>query len=102
MTYTLNFGDGTTGALSKSNCVGTGAGQGGLQCSASASHAYSNAGTYTAALLDSSGDTLGALTVTVGGKVVRPFVGSTVPPPPASPLDTSSTPTPERLSPDQH
>jgi hypothetical protein len=74
MTYTINFGDGTSGALSQGSCFGSG---NGVQCSGSASHSYA-AGTYDAALVNASGSTLGAATITAGGNLVRPLQ-----PPPA-------------------
>jgi hypothetical protein len=64
MTYTVNFGDGTTGALSQSACIGkTAAGVG--QCAGSASHIYSSVGTDTATLLNASGIPLGSATITI-------------------------------------
>jgi antibiotic biosynthesis monooxygenase (ABM) superfamily enzyme len=67
MTYTVNFGDGTTGALGQSSCIAplAAGGAGSPQCSASASHTYTNAGTDTATLLNASGITLGSTTITV-------------------------------------
>jgi antibiotic biosynthesis monooxygenase (ABM) superfamily enzyme len=64
MTYTVNFGDGTTGALNQGACIATSA-VGGTQCSASASHTFTGAGTDTATLLNASGITLGSATITV-------------------------------------
>jgi hypothetical protein len=98
MTYTINFGDGTSGALSQGSCFGSGTG---VQCSASATHSYA-AGTYYAALVNAAGSTLGAATITAGGSLVRPLR----PPargnaPPRSPPVAASTPTPERHSLDQ-
>lgn len=61
LTYTLNFGDGTQGALSRGPCSGM---PPGLRCSGSASHTYTSAGTYTATLLDASGGTVGSVTIT--------------------------------------
>ena len=104
MTYTINFGDSTTGGFTQSNCssfppVG---GKGGIQCSGSASHTYMTAATYTAKLLNASSNTVGTATITVGHtRVARPLVSSTATPPPASPPVTTSTPTPERHSLDQ-
>jgi hypothetical protein len=69
MTYTINFGDGTSGALSPGGCFG---GRSGVQCSGSASHGYS-AGTYYATLVNASGNTLGAATITAGGNLVEPL-----------------------------
>jgi hypothetical protein len=67
MTYTVNFGDGTTGALGQSSCIAPPAagGAGSPQCSASASHTYTNAGTDTATLLNASGLPFGSATITV-------------------------------------
>jgi PKD repeat protein len=70
MTYTINFGDGTTGALTQSSCIGLAAivgGQGGIQCSGSASHTYTAAGGYTATLLNALGLTVGTVAITVSG-----------------------------------
>jgi hypothetical protein len=100
MTYTVNFGDGTNGALSQSNCVGLPpvvGGPGPIQCSGTASHTYKNAGSYTAALLNASDITLGAVTITAGGNLVRPLhppLALPGTPSPASPPVTISTPTP--------
>jgi hypothetical protein len=99
MTYTINFGDGTSGALSQGSCFGSG---NGVQCSGSASHTYA-AGTYYAVLVNASGNTLGAATITAGGNFVRPLrppptVRGT---PPPSPPVAIATPTPERHSLDQ-
>jgi hypothetical protein len=102
MTYTINFGDGTTGALTQGSCIGMFpvGGQDGQQCSGSASHLYTKAGTDTAVLLNASGVTVGAVTITVGDKRVAqpPLVSSTATSPPASPPVTSSTPTPGQHS----
>jgi len=70
MTYTINFGDGTTGALTQGSCIGVTAivgGQGGIQCSGSASHNYSAAGSYSATLLNALGLTVGSVAITVTG-----------------------------------
>jgi PKD repeat protein len=90
MTYTVNFGDGTSGALSQGSCFGS---RSGVQCSGSASHTYSSAGTYYATLVNASGSTLGAATITAGGNLVKPLR-----PPPPSPPVAVATPTPERHS----
>jgi hypothetical protein len=100
MTYTINFGDGTSGALSQGSCFGSG---NGVQCSGSASHTYSSAGTYYATVVNAAGSTLGAATITAGGNIVRPL-RPLLPPrgaPPPSPPVAISTPTPERHSLDQ-
>jgi hypothetical protein len=83
MTYTISFGDGTTGALSQSNCSGMPriGGEGGLQCFSSASHTYHAAGSYTATLSDASGITFGAATINVGA--AKPFPVSGLSPFPA-------------------
>ena len=70
MTYTVNFGDGTTGALTQNRCIGVTAivgGQGGIQCSGSASHAYTAAGGYIATLLNALGLTVDSVAITVTG-----------------------------------
>jgi hypothetical protein len=99
MTYTINFGDGTTGALTQGSCVSIHpiGGQGGTKCSGSASHTYTVAGTDTAELLNASDLTLGTVKITVGG--VSPAVVLT--PTPASPPVATSPLTPERHSLDQ-
>jgi hypothetical protein len=98
MTYTINFGDSTGGALSPGGCFGS---RSGVQCSGSASHSYANAGTYYATLVNAAGSTLGAATITAGGNLVRPLrpplLPRGIPPPPSPPL-AISTPTPERHS----
>lgn len=68
MTYTVNFGDGTTGPLTGSRCFGTPplAGRGGIRCSASASHTYTSNGSYTATLMNASGNTVGVVSIAVG------------------------------------
>jgi virginiamycin B lyase len=69
MTYTINFGDGTAGAL-QGSCIGVAAivgGQGGIQCSGFASHVYTAAGSYTATLLNALGLTVGTVTISVTG-----------------------------------
>ena len=76
MTYTINFGDGMTGALSQSQCIGILAipgGQGGIQCSGPASHTYTTTGTYTATLWNASGLRLDTVTITTAG--AAPNVG---------------------------
>jgi hypothetical protein len=101
MTYTINFGDGTSGALSQGSCFGS---RSGVQCSGSASHSYASAGTYYAALVNASGSTFGAATITAGGNLVRPLRPPLLPrgaPPSPSPPLAISTPTPERHSLDQ-
>jgi hypothetical protein len=99
MTYTINFGDGTTGALTQGSCVSIPpiGGQGGTKCSGSASHTYTVAGTDTAELLNASDLTLGTVKITVGG--LSPAVVLT--PTPASPPVATSPLTLERHSLDQ-
>jgi hypothetical protein len=82
VTDTLNFGDGTQGALSQIKCVivppdRVGGGGGRIECSGSASHIYNNVGTYTAALLNASGETLGAVTIIVSDNPVTHPGGGT-------------------------
>jgi hypothetical protein len=101
MTYTINFGDGTSGALSQGSCFGS---RSGVQCSGSATHSYASAGTYYATLVNAGGSTLGAATITAGGNLVRPLRPPLAPhgaPPPPSPRAAISTPTPERHSLDE-
>jgi hypothetical protein len=93
MTYTINFGDGTSGALSQGGCFGS---RSGVQCSGSASHSYAGAGTYYATLVNASGGTLGAATITAGGNLVRPLrpplLPRGVPVPPSPPLAIATPP----------
>jgi hypothetical protein len=101
MTYTLNFGDGTGGALNQGSCFGS---RSGVQCSGSATHTYSSAGTYYATLVNASGGTLGAATITAGGNLVKPLRPPLLPrgsAPPPSPPVAISTPTPEQHPLDQ-
>jgi hypothetical protein len=98
MTYTINFGDGTSGALSQGGCFGS---RSGVQCSGSASHTYSSSGTYYATLVNASGSMLGAATITAGGNLVRPLRPPLLPrgaPLPPSPPVAISTRTPKRHS----
>jgi probable HAF family extracellular repeat protein len=101
LTYTVAFGDGTSGALTQGGCASTPPAAGhGIQCSGSSSHTYTTAGTYNAALLNASGNTLGTATITVGTtRVVRPPFGSI--PPPVSPPVMTAPRMPERRSLDQ-
>jgi len=86
MTYTTNFGDGTTGALTQSSCIGIAAivgSRGGIQCSGSASHTYTAGGSYTATLLNALAVTVGAVAITVTGgapnvSVAAPHKATTV------------------------
>jgi hypothetical protein len=82
MTYTINFGDGTTGALSQGSCVGVTAivgGQGGIQCSGSASHVYTAAGGYSATLLNALGLTVSTVAITVTGAAPKVSFTATLP-----------------------
>jgi hypothetical protein len=90
MTYTIDFGDGTSGALSQVSCFG---GRNGVQCSGSATHTYA-AGAYDVALVNASGSTLGAATIVAGGNLVRPLHPLLPPSPPVA----ISTPPPGRHS----
>jgi len=76
LSYTVDFDDGTHGAL-HSSCVDSPSvgGDGGPQCSGFADHTYSTSGTYTATLKNGSGDTLGTATITV--PEATPLVGFT-------------------------
>jgi hypothetical protein len=69
MTYTVHFGDGTTGALTQGGCFGMPpvAGQGATQCSGTASHTYTSGGTATATLLNALGRTIGSVAISVNG-----------------------------------
>jgi hypothetical protein len=95
MIYTINFGDGTSGALSQGGCFGS---RSGVQCFGSASHIYSSTGTCYATVVNAAGSTLGAATITAGGNLVKPLHPLLPPrgtPPPPSPPIAISTPTPE-------
>jgi PKD repeat protein len=73
--YTVNFGDGTNGALIQGQCVGISGivgGPGGVQCSGSASHTYTSVGSYPATLLNASSKTLAIATITVTGASPSP------------------------------
>jgi probable HAF family extracellular repeat protein len=103
MTYTVNFGDGTTGPFTQSSCDGNPPVDGAvsIQCSGTAHHTYTTAGTYTATLLNTSGDTFATAKITVGGNLVQPLVRPTPAATQASPPVTTSMPMTERHSPDQ-
>jgi len=62
MTCTINFGDGTTGALTKGSCSD---GEGGIRCSGSAYHTYAMAGTKMAMLSDACGSAAGIVMIKV-------------------------------------
>jgi hypothetical protein len=82
VTDTINFGDGTMGGPGQMKCVfvppdRVGGGGGRIECSGSASHIYDNVGTYTAALLNASGETLGTVKIAVvAGQITHPGGGS--------------------------
>jgi len=70
--YEINFGDGSIGPVMQDRwCLvapPVAGGEGGVECSGSASHTYSKAGTYTATLVNVSGGRLGSsVMITVGG-----------------------------------
>jgi PKD repeat protein len=78
-TYSVDFGDGTSGAMTKGSCIAITAivgGQGGIRCSYNVSHTYSSNGSYTAHLMKNTcppgadclvgPQTVGTLTITVG------------------------------------
>jgi hypothetical protein len=91
MTYTINFGDGTTGAL-QGSCIGVTAivsGQGGIQCSGSASHTYTSSGSYPATLLNASSQTLGIATITVTGAAPKVSFAATPPSTPRAGIEDS-------------
>jgi hypothetical protein len=71
LTYTMNFGDGTTGALSLTpgSCFDAPPvdGSGYQRCSGSASHIYASNGSYTATLMDAANSTVGIVRITVSG-----------------------------------
>lgn len=77
LTYTMNFGDGTTGALrlTPGICFGTPPveGRGRQRCSGSASHTYASDGSYTATLLNAANSIVGIVRITVrdGRKLSR-------------------------------
>jgi hypothetical protein len=90
MTYTINFGDGTTGALTQSSCIGVNAivgGQGGIQCSGSASHIYTAAGSYGATLLNALGLTVGTVAITVTGAAPKVSFTATSPSTPGAKIE---------------
>jgi probable HAF family extracellular repeat protein len=105
LTYTINFGDSTTGPVTQSSCISdrpvAGSSQGVIQCSGTGSHTYQNSGSHTATLLGASGGMLGTVTIVVGKNVARPHLSSTANPPPASAPVTVPPPMPERHSLDQ-
>ena len=82
LTYTVNFGDGTTGALTQNSCIGVTAivgGQGGIQCSGSASHIYTAAGSFSATLLNALGLSVGTVAITVTGAAPKVSFTATSP-----------------------
>jgi outer membrane lipase/esterase len=72
LTYTMNFGDGATGALSLTpgSCFDAPPvdGRGYQHCSGSTSHTYASNGSYTATLLNAANNILGIVRITVGGE----------------------------------
>lgn len=88
MTYTVNFGDGTSGPLTQSSCIiiPPVGGGGGIRCFGSASHSYASAGIYTATLLNASGNPVGSVNVTPGG--VSPLAAIPKQPPALPPAPT--------------
>jgi outer membrane lipase/esterase len=72
LTYTIDFGDGTAGALrlTADNCFGTPPAdrRGYQRCSGFASHTYASNGSYTATLLNAAKSTVGIVRITVGGR----------------------------------
>lgn len=87
-TYTVNFGDGTSGALTQSSCIiiPPVGGGGGIRCFGSASHSYASAGIYTAALLNASGNPVGSVNVNPGG--ISPLAAIPKQPPALPPAPT--------------
>jgi phospholipase/lecithinase/hemolysin len=71
LTYTINFGDGTAGALrlTSDNCFGRPPvdRRGYQRCSGFASHTYASNGSYTATLLNAANSTVGIAQITVRG-----------------------------------
>jgi hypothetical protein len=68
----MNFGDGTTGALSLTpgSCFAAPPvdDRGYQHCSGSALHTYASNGSYTATLLNAADNILGIMRITVGGE----------------------------------
>jgi hypothetical protein len=62
-------------------------GQSGIQCSGSASHIYTAAGSYSAALLNALGLTVGAVAITVTGASPNVSFTATSPPTPSAGLE---------------
>jgi hypothetical protein len=90
MTYTINFGDGTTGALTQGSCIGINAilgGQGGIQCSGSASHNYTGPGSYSATLLNSLGLMVGTAAISVTGAAPKISFTATSPSTPGAGIE---------------
>ena len=78
-TYSVDFGDGSTGTMTKGSCIAITAvvgGQGGIRCSYNVSHTYATNGTFTAHLMKNTCPagaqcfagpmTVGSTTITVG------------------------------------
>ena len=90
--YTVNFGDGTNGALIQGQCFGLTAivgGRSGIQCTGSASHTYTSSGSYPATLLNASGQTLGIATITVTGTAPKVGFAATSPSAPGAGIEYS-------------
>ena len=91
--YTVNFGDGTTGALTPrpvaSASPRSSGGQGGIQCTGTASHAYTSSGSYPATLLNASSQTLGIATITVTGAAPKVGFAATSPSAPGAGIEYS-------------
>ena len=89
---TVNFGDGTTGTMTlvMSACPLIGASN---SCGphSAANHTYTSANTYPATLLDSSGNTLGSVTITVTGGSTQQLSFTASPASGAAPLAVTFT-----------
>ena len=82
-TYTVDFNDGTSGSLTKANCIAITSvvgGQGGIRCNYTVTHTYATNGTYVAKLLKNTchagtecfagPQTVATATVTIGSSTV--------------------------------
>jgi PKD repeat protein len=82
-TYSVDFGDGSTGTMTKGSCIAITAvvgGQGGIRCSYSVAHTYVSNGTFTAHLMKNTcpaGAQCFAGPMTVGSTVITVGPGST-------------------------
>lgn len=92
-TYSVDFGDGQNGTMTKGSCIAitaTVGGQGGIRCSYSVAHTYAANGSYSAQLMKDTcpagaqclvGPLLvGSVTVTVGPTSTNPVTSFTVSP----------------------